>query len=106
MTNKRQLLINRQIGWMDNNNFLPLYTITKFSTDGKKYYRTYDDNTGEWMRTDILLKNLDIRKLFCPSLSNELLQCLLKGRSKTANEKAFDKQLSYYENYGTIRQGK
>ncbi len=45
-------------------------------------------------------------KLISLDLTKQQINWLCKGRSKTANEKAFDRQLSYYENYGTIRQGK
>lgn len=107
ITNKRQLLIGKKIGWLDNEKFLHLYTIVKFTTDGKKYYREYPDGSGgEYMPTEFLLKNLEIGKLKCPELTPALIYAICKGRKKTNMEKQFDRQLSYYENYGTVRQGK
>lgn len=103
MERKRDYLTGKKVGWNIGGNFLPLYTIIKFTNDGKKYYRQYDDNTGEWMETKSLLYGLSNGKLKIPELTPAVIFSICSGRQKTDVEKSFDRQLSRVENYGSIR---
>lgn len=96
MNSNTTALVGKKVGFNDNGTCLPLYTITKFG--GKNYYRTYDDGTGEWMPTDILLKKINNSSLLVEGFTRKDIEAVCAGRTKTAQEKAFDKQLDKAEN--------
>lgn len=80
------------------------FTVKSVSEKTNKYFREYPDGTGENMPLDSLLYNIQ-RGKFRASNGTNLIE-ILKGRKPVEVEKSMERQLSYYENYGTIHQGK
>jgi hypothetical protein len=80
------------------------FTVKSVSEKTNKYFREYPDGTGENMPLDSLLYNIE-RGKFKTSCGTNIRE-ILKGRKLVEVEKSMERQLSYYENYGTIHQGK
>ena len=92
------IIIGKTVGFNDNGKCVPLFVVEKFNKDNKKYYCSYTDGTGEWMPTDILLKNLDNRKFIAEGLDRQAINNICANRTKTQQEKLFNKQLDRAEN--------